>query len=271
MPILTQEDGSIFRITIDGYNDYNPMNQEMYLELVEAFKHFEATRGLHVAVVTGAGDKNFSAGGNLRRANNMDAFFEKEAVLENFWEEQERDPQAWIDGYITLCQMEVRKPVIAAVRGYCLGAALMMLGSRTDIRIAGESAEFGFTEIRWGLGACAAILSRLTEQIPHVAVMWLIAGQHIKAQDALRYCLVNEVVPDDQVVARAEEIAQSIAKLPMLPIRAEKQAYLRTRHMSHSDALLYGLSLFPFIQMSEDAKEGVRAWVDKREPNFLGR
>ncbi|HDR9761120.1 TPA: enoyl-CoA hydratase-related protein [Burkholderia cepacia] len=258
------------KIVIEGYNEYNPISQDMYLEICDRFTEFESSKDLRVAVITGAGDKHFSAGGNLKRANNLEAFFDPKVVLENFWNEGSYDPKEWIDGYIRTALIEVKKPVVAAVRGSCLGAALMLLGSRTDIRIAGESAEFGFTEIRHGLGGPAAIISRLRDQIPYTSLMWLAFGQHINAHEAHRIGLVNELVPDDQVLDRAMEVARAIAEVPPLAIRAEKQSLLRTQHQPFKEAVQYGTALFSMIQMSADAREGVQAFVEKRRPNFVG-
>jgi enoyl-CoA hydratase/carnithine racemase len=273
MPLHADRDGHILVLTISGENAYNAMTQDVYLSLHENLVAFERDPALHVALLTGAGDQHFSAGGHLKRAASTDggSLFGTEAVLRQFWFPHDQDPQHMIGGVSLLAQHQGYKPVVAAVRGYCLGAGLIILGQQTDLRIAGESAKFGFAELRRGLGGSAAVHSRLQYQIPWVHLMWLVAtGSTIDARTALHMGLVNEVVEDDRVVPRAREVAETIAAMPPLAVRAEKQALVHARNMSDSAAMAYASALGALNRLGPDAAEGVAAFAEKRPPQFRG-
>ena len=128
------------------------------------------------------------------------------------------------------------KPIIAAVNGWCLGQGMVYLLQLSDMRIAGESAQFGFPEIAYGLGGGAG-LSRVYRHLPRaVALKMLLTGDPIDAAEALRLNLVNEVVPDDQVQTRARDLAARIARHHLISIRTEMESYNKTEFLDRESS-----------------------------------
>ncbi len=273
MPINCKVDGHVMVLEIEGESAYNPMTQDMYLELHDRFEEFEHRRQYRVAVLTGAGAVNFSVGGHLKHVNkHAGEMLSTEAVLSQYFYPHDQTAGRMIGGTRRLGQLQLTKPVIAAVRGYCLGAALIILGQKTDIRIAGHSAKFGLTEVKRGLGGGAAVASRLREQIPWSWVMWMVAtGQSLDAETAFRIGLVNEVVDDERVVERALEVAAVVAEMPPLGVRAEKQALVETAGVPFERATAMASALSALTRMTGDVKEGIAAFSEKRPPEFKGQ
>jgi (E)-benzylidenesuccinyl-CoA hydratase len=272
MPINCTVDGHIMVLEIQGESAHNPMTQDMYLELHDRFEEFEHRREYRVAVLAGAGDLHFSVGGHLKHVNkHADEMLSTEAVLSQHFYPHDQTAGRMIGGTRRLSQLQLTKPVIGAVRGYCLGAALIIVGQKTDIRIAGRSAKFGLTEIKRGLGGGAAVATRLREQIPWSWVMWMVAtGESIDAETAFRIGLVNEVVDDERVVDRAMEVAAMVAEMPPLGVRAEKQALVETAGLPFERAVALVGSLSALTRMTDDVKEGIAAFAGKRPPEFKG-
>jgi enoyl-CoA hydratase/carnithine racemase len=164
------------------------------------------------------------------------------------------------------------KPVIAAVNGYCVGAALLVLGLHTDLRIAGESAKFGMPEAKIGLGGGGDVACRLVKQIPRTAMMWMVeTASFLDAQAALDCFLVNEVVPDEQVMDRARAVAEMVAAVSPVALRAEKTAIINLEDVQFDQAVVLAGSLAALTELSEDAREGLAAAREGREPIFPGR
>jgi enoyl-CoA hydratase/carnithine racemase len=158
-----------------------------------------------------------------------------------------------------------------AIVGECLDTGLVHAGRVGDLRVAGESARFGFSGLRLGLGGDAVIRSRLLDQIPYTSLMWLVTtGQEIGAEEAMRIGLVNEVVPDSQVFARARELAEGAAAMAPMAIMAEKRSLDATWHASFSDTVAFATGLGTLNRMGSDAAEGIRSFAEKRKPNFTG-
>jgi enoyl-CoA hydratase/carnithine racemase len=231
-------DGPIATFTIDGYNELNPMTPDMYLALHARLLEFEDDPRVRVGIIRGAGERHFSAGGNLKRSAGMQTqLLSPEAILKHFWYPLQQDPNsAWLV-WETLFARRTVKPIVAAVQGYCLGAAMFVLCLHTDIRIAGESARFGIPEVRRGIAAGSGGATQLNRQVPPVAFSWMFeTGLPIDAQRAHGWFLVNEVVPDDEVFARARAVAELIAALPPAPLRAEKLGLLHLEHVPYESA-----------------------------------
>ena len=164
----------------------------------------------------------------------------------------------------------VRTPIIAAVNGDCLGGGCEMLQS-TDIRIAEEHARFGVPEATRGLIAGAGSTMRLKRQIPYaVAMEMLLTGRILDAEEALRWGLVTHVVPRGESLAKAKEIAAVIAASGPLSVASSKASLIETGWLPEEEASPIELGYAATVMFSTDAKEGMRAFKEKRAPNFTG-
>ena len=164
-----------------------------------------------------------------------------------------------------------RKPIIAAVEGPCIAGGTEILQS-TDIRVAGEGATFGISEVRWSVFPLAGSTVRLRRQIPYTKAMeMLLTGDHYPAAEALRMGLIGQVVPSGQALARAREIAGRVAANGPLAVRGVKESVQRGEALPEKDALAIEFEIGMRVVTSEDAREGPRAFLEKRPPVYKGR
>ena len=167
--------------------------------------------------------------------------------------------------------LEVWKPTIAAIRGYCLAGGLEV-ALECDMRIASEDAKFGLSEVLRSLVPGGGGPQRLPRIVPMpIALEILLTGDMIDAQEALRIGLVNHVVPSDQVMAKAEELANKISANGPLAVRAIKESAYRGMDMTLKDALALNTELYLKNYQTEDAKEGPLAFIEKRPPVYKGK
>lgn len=255
VPIDYEVRGHVATIRIRGYNDHNPITQQMYLDLHERLSALDSGQGARVAILRGSGDRHFSVGGDLKKHQAQAEPLTTAGHLSAFWFPDRAVPAAGLNR-VTLFSRRTVTPIVAAIQGYCLGGAFITMCLHSSLRIAGESARFGFAESRLGLGG-VSLSSRLGDQVPYAALMWLVAsGEFINAQDALRIGLVNEVMPDDQVFARAEEVAAMVSQVPPLTVRAEKEALFHTQRVNFQSAMALGNILEVLNLLHPAALEG---------------
>jgi len=262
MPALIFEKrGHAAYLTMNRPEAMNAMNAEMYTQLSEAWIEVRDDYDIWVAVVTGAGDKSFSAGADLKtRIPTRDG---GEHGPAQFWQTQHES--------ILNRNLEVWKPVIAAVNGYCLGGGMTMLLA-TDIRVASENASFGLSEVKRGILPGNGGTQRTIRQLPYpIAMEFLLLGDRVDAQEAYRIGLVNKVVPHAKLMESAEEYVQRFLDLPPLAVRAIKELAVRGRNLNLHDAIRLEQSIASTLRTTEDAKEGPKAFAEKRKPNFKGR
>lgn len=254
MGILFEKKRGVAYITINRPEAMNALDPETGRELNEAFEEFKQDDSLQVAILTGAGDKAFCAGADLKRS--IPQLTDREMPVEP------TEVRFFSDIY---------KPIITAVNGYCLaGGFEMMLG--TDIRVAAEHARFGLPEVRWGLVPFAGSHVRLPRQLPWAFAMEvLLTGRQFTAQEALQMGLVNKVVPLEQLMETAEEYARMITANGPLAVRAVKEIVMRTLSLPMNQAFYWDAYMSSRVMASEDAKEGPRAFAEKRKPEFRGR
>ncbi len=235
----------------------NAMSPELQALMREAIADFRADPDLWVLIVTGAGDRAFCAGADLG------------STIPNAARSTREEPLQVSE---TRNLHDVHKPVLAAVNGYCIAGGLeFMLG--TDIRLAAEHAEFGLQEVRWGIVPVGGSHIRLPRQIPWAwAMELLLTGRRLSAQEALHCGLINRVVPADQLMAETHAMADRICRNGPLAVRTAKEIAVRgAMGMSWEQAWSLESLLGARAFGSEDAIEGPRAFMEKRDPVFKGR
>ncbi len=258
--ILVEADGRIVLITINRPERMNAIDALTSFELKKAFTEFNDNDDLWVAILTGAGDRAFSAG------NDLVAMSELMAGKITLDPEVARVPFGGITrGF------ECWKPIIAAINGYCLAGGLE-IAATCDIRVAGEHAQFGVPEVTRAIIPGASGTQRLPRMLPKgIALELLITGGRFDAEWALRYGLVNHVVPVDQVMAKAREIAEAICENGPLAVRAVKESAIRGLEMTFEEGLKQENGFSSKVMTSEDAREGPLAFAQKRKPEYKGR
>ena len=240
-------------VTINRPEAMNSFTRDMLLALDAAFVEFDQDPELWVAVLTGAGDKAFSAGMDLKEAipllTSGDQLGYEDTTKRQF--------------------SDIFKPIIAAVNGVCIAGGLETLQA-TDLRIAAEHATFGLGEVRWGIIPAGGSHVRLPRQIPWaVAMELLLTGEPIDAQRAYQIGLVNRVVPRGEALGAAVELAEKICKNGPLAVRTAKE--IAVRSLGQEAGFVLEKALGARVFASEDAKEGPLAFAEKRPPRFSGR
>jgi len=240
-------------VTVDRPDAMNSLTKEMLGALDAVFADFNADDDLWVAILTAAGDRAFCTGMDLKEAIPLLTSGD-ELGYEDHTKRQFSD---------------VFKPIIGAVNGHCIAGGMEMLVG-TDIRVAAEHATFGLGEVRWGLVPAGGSHIRVPRQIPWaVAMELLLTGDPIDAQRAYEIGLVNRVVPSEELMPTALDIAARICRNGPLAVRTSKQIAVRALGLEQGFVLEKALAAKVFS--SEDAKEGPQAFKEKRPPEFKGR
>lgn len=269
MPVDYVKDGAIATFTLRS-GSVNPISPSMHRQMHEHLVDFLADPNIRVGILTGAGERAFSAGDDLSAPSSADAESLDSLIadLSPLHELPDADRDMW--GWSTQTLSRERfKPIVGAVRGWCLGGGLGLLLTLTDVRVASEDAKFGFPEIAFGMAGAGGMF-RLGRHLPHTAAMsMLLTGDPIEAAEALRVHLVNEVVPADKVLARATSIALRIAEHPPLAIRLEMEAYTRGMEMSRLDALAFAERIYQLQRFALGESES-QSWHQTRTTKEAG-
>ena len=255
--ILVEQRGAVTCVTLNRPAALNALNSTVMEEMIAAFAAFEADPSQGCAVVTGAGDKAFAAGADIKEmaAKGLAEFYAGEMFAR--WQSQ------LVEG--------TRKPWIAAVNGFALGGGCE-LAMMADFIIASEKARFGQPEITLGVIPGMGGSQRLTRAVGKALAMDLVlTGRMIGAADALAAGLVARVVPHDGLLGEAMTAAEKIAAMPRLAAMAAKEAVNAADEMTLSAGLRFERRLFHLLAGTEDKAEGMAAFVEKRPPTFRGR
>ncbi len=254
--IAYEKRGRIAIFTIDRPEVRNVMNAQGVQELHDRMLEFDSDQDLWVGVVTGAGDKAFCAGADVKE---MVSF------------QQVHPGQYWERPDTPMRGLEIWKPLIAAINGVALGGGLE-IALACDIRIASENARFGAPEASLGLMPGWGGTQRLPRMIPWAkAAEILLGGKVIDAQEAYRIGLVNEVVPAPEVMPAVIKWAEAMCTLGPLALRAIKQAMVEGTSTSLAEGLKLEKELVKYLVSTDDFAEGIKAFVEKRRPDYRAR
>ena len=262
--VIVEAEGHVLVVTLNRPEKKNAVNSEVMCRLYDAWLQLDGDDALRVAILTGRGD-TFCAGMDLGEIGKM-----RSGVSDNPWMERvKKEPQviygAWLKTY------RPTKPVILAAEGFARAGGTEILQG-TDIRVAGESAKFGVTEVQRALFPMAGSAVRLRRQIPYaIAAEMLLCGEDLPARRAYELGLVNHVVPDGHALAKAREIAQRIAQNGPLAVKGILATLRETEAMPEEQAFAIEQKYGMQVMSSRDAAEGPRAFLEKRKPVFEGR
>ena len=262
--ISYEKQGHIAIVTIKRPDFMNALNPPATAEMHQAWEDFNADPEMWVGIVTGEGDKAFSAGMDLRWRAQQDA--------------SGAPPQSPGDtvsggfgGLTNPREVAIWKPLIAAVNGYALGGGLE-LAMACDIIVAADTARFGLPEVTRGIVAGAGGMHRLPRHIPlKIAMGYMLTGKHMTAAEAHQWGLVNEVVPADKLMETAKRWASEICAAAPLSVRASKQSAYLGLETTLEDAYNTRYPAQQAMTGSEDSREGPRAFAERRKPEWKGK
>jgi E-phenylitaconyl-CoA hydratase len=256
MPVDFEVDDGVAIVTINRPERLNAMDGPTYDALSAAWIRIRDDRDIRSAVITGAGNKSFTAGADLKSA------MMSPKDLSEFWNPQKAQ--------LLNRGLEVFKPVVAAVNGYCFGGGMTLLLA-TDLRVAAAHATFALSEVKRGQLPANGGTQRVLEQLPHpIAMEMLLLGEPVGTEFALRWGLINKVVPADELMKSALDYARRLAALPPLAVQACKELALRARDMDRPVGLRLEETMLRMLKFTEDAAEGLSAFAEKRDPVYRG-
>lgn len=265
--VLYDVSDHIATITLNRPDAMNALNRELLRELRDTFKRFRIDDDAWVGIVTGAGGRAFSAGADLKemsaRPSRGDAVGSPRPS--GFARLMGQNAGDLFGG------TELWKPLVAAIEGYCLAGGLELALS-CDMRVASEDSLFGLTEVTRGIIPGGGGTQRLTKALPlAIAMELLLTGRRMSAQEAFGHGLLNRLTPRGEAFDSARELAAAITANAPLSVRAAKEAALRGLDLGINEGLRVEAFLARLIGATEDAREGPRAFAEKRAPQYKGR
>jgi crotonobetainyl-CoA hydratase len=257
--VLAEQRGHVLLVTLNRPDSRNAVNLDLTVGVGEALDYAEATADIWVVILTGAGEKAFCAGADLK------------AVMAGEFSSDDPRLKSW--GFAGYAAHHISKPTIAAVNGFALGGGTELV-LQSDLAVAADTATFGLPEVKRGIYAGAGGTFRLPRAIPQkIAMEAILTGRPISAQKAAELGLVNQVVPFDQLLAAAFALADAICENAPLAVQASKRI---AREISSGaverEAADWARSNSeqPGLMASKDAREGMRAFAEKRAPQWSG-
>ena len=264
--LLIDRDGHIVTLTMNRPEVKNAINPEMLCRLADAWDMIDADPDVRCVILTGAGS-DFCAGADLDKL--VSRMMSNKPPEDDFEARCRENYDVIFQGLLRSRQL--KKPLIAAIEGYCVAGGTEILQS-TDIRIAGEGAVFGITEVKWSLFPQGGSTIRLRRQIPYTKAMeMLLTGDMYPAAEALSFGLIGRIVPDGQALVVAHEMAERIASNGPVAVMKVKEAVQATECLPEKDALEVEFRIGMQVSATEDAREGPRAFKEKRKPMFKGK
>jgi len=252
--LLVKKEGAIGIVQLNRPKVLNALNFEIMSELVSGLEELDRDAAVNVIILTG-GERAFAAGADLAE---MSQTTPVDLLLGRRFELWDRI-------------RKISKPIIAAVSGYCLGGG-NELAMNCDIVIASESASFGQPEVNVGIIPGAGGTQRLPRVVgKYKAMEMILTGKLISADEAYRIGLVNHVVPPESLMEEAKKIATDIASKPPISIRSAKEAILKAQDTTLEVGLEFERKAFYMLFATEDGKEGMKAFLEKRKPTFKGK
>jgi len=262
--VRTERRGKVLEVTLDR-PPVNAINAETSLALYNAFRELQDDDGLLIGIITGTGDRAFSAGWDLKAVAAAESMSDAES---------EESP----GGFAGLTEYwDLTKPVIAAVNGFAIGGGFELALS-ADIIIAADHAEFWLPEMERGFLASAGAIQRLPRRIPYnVAMDLFFTGRHMTAEEAKHWGLVRDVLPSDKLMDHTRELAEQLSEGAPLALQGMKAIMPAIMTLPLDQAMTKtkvgnsGVEIYERMMNSEDAIEGPRAFAEKRKPNWKGR
>ena len=266
LPLTLDRDGAVAVITFNRPDKRNAISPEVACRLADAFAEVRDDPAIRCAILTGAGDRAFCSGGDLGRSLPL---LSGARAPEDDWDRRFLDGDALTAE--TALTGDYPKPVVAAVNGACLAGGMeILLG--TDVRLAVPEATFALPEAARGVIPFAGALARLPRQIPHALAMeMLLTGRPIDAGTALRAGLVGRIVPREGLMDAALEVAQAIAANAPVALREIKRTVAAAAGRPLADGFALEAAARRTVMATEDAREGPRAFVERRAPVYRGR
>lgn len=254
--ITTEKHGHILKVTMNRPDVYNAVHADMHHEMAQCWDEFAADRDLWVAVLTGAGDKAFSAGNDLKATAQGGS---KKGM-----------PDSGFAGLSS--RFDLEKPIVAAVNGFAMGGGFETALS-CDILIASENAKFALPEVKVGFFAAASGVQRLSRYIGRLAAQeMMFTGRTITANEALAMGCVNQVVPHEDLIDTAMAKAEELCTVSPSAVKATKRVLNK---MAEADgmaaSIAYSREVIEDLSKTEDFKEGVNAFVEKRKPEWVNK